>query len=242
MDMRDRMKLIPSRHHQDNQPSLEISMSVVASAMADASRMHMLCALMDGRAWTATELSVVADIAPSTASGHLNKLLETGLLVCVVQGRHRYYSLSGREVASLLENLMGVSVRPDAPLKTTTPNRLRRARTCYDHLAGEIAVAIYDFLQLEGWICEDGTGLTPRGTANFANAGIALAPRSRRKACCPCLDWSERRFHAGGEVGAALLRFLLQKHWLVQAPGYRELVVTDSGKLVLQRLFNISLS
>ncbi|MGG6196753.1 ArsR/SmtB family transcription factor [Pantoea allii] len=240
MDISDSMKLIPSRHQQDHPPSLETSMSAVATAMADASRMHILCALMDGRAWTATELSVVADIAPSTTSGHLHKLLDTGLIVCVVQGRHRYYSLADREVAGLLENLTGVSVKPGNAVKTTTPNRLRRARTCYDHLAGEIAVEIYDFLQSAGWITSDGTALTPCGTANFDKAGIVVAPRSRRKACCPCLDWSERRFHAGGEVGAALLRFLLQKHWLMQAPGYRELVVTDSGKAALQRLFSIS--
>lgn len=241
MERHDIMKHMHSRHHHDIQPSLEASMSAIASAMADTSRMHILCALIDGRAWTATELSVVADIAPSTTSGHLNKLLDTGLLICVVQGRHRYYSLANQAVAGLLETLMGVSVNPDAPLRTTTPNRLRRARTCYDHLAGEIAVAIYDFLQSEGWISPDGTALTPHGTANFAKAGIALTPRARRKVCCPCLDWSERRYHAGGETGAALLRFLLQKHWLVNAPGYRELIVTDSGKAALQRLFNISL-
>ncbi len=102
---------------------------------------HPLCP--DGwPGWTATELSVVADVAPSTTSGHLNKLTETGLLTCVVQGRHRYYRLASHEVAGLLENLMGISTRPGSVLKTTTPDRLRRARTCYDHLAGEIAVGI----------------------------------------------------------------------------------------------------
>jgi len=235
------MTRMAARCDDSTHSSLTFSMATVATALADTSRMHILCALMDGRAWTATELSVVADVAPSTTSGHLNKLTETGLLTCVVQGRHRYYRLASHEVAGLLENLMGISTRPGSVLKTTTPDRLRRARTCYDHLAGEIAVGIYDAMQSAGWLMSDGTALTMEGKAHFAATGIELTSPSRRKPCCPCLDWSERRFHLGGEAGAALLRFMIQKAWLQQTPGYRELSVTARGQTGLSRIFNLRL-
>lgn len=147
----------------EDDESLAEAMAAVASAMADASRLKILCALMDGRAWTATELSAVADISPSTASAHLSRLVNSGLLICLAQGRHRYYRLAGSDVAGLLENMMTMAGKRAVALATSTPVNLRLARTCYDHLAGEVAVSLYDFLQREAWITPDGTALTPAG-------------------------------------------------------------------------------
>ncbi len=218
---------------------LEQAMSNVAAAMSDPSRVAMLCALMDGRAWTATELSAVAEIAASTASGHLSRLLNHGLIVCLSQGRHRYYRLAGHDIAGLLENLMGVSMSPRRMPATGTPRHLRHARTCYDHLAGELAVRIYAFMLEKNWLAPTGEALTAEGRERFAALGVPLNPKPKRKACCPCLDWSERRYHLGGDAGAALLTLFLQRGWLERIPGYREVTVTAAGREALQRLFSI---
>lgn len=123
----------PQPHNApDDSEALENAIVGVAAAMADPSRVKMLSALMDGRAWTATELSAVTDVAPSTASAHLNRLITSGLIVCVAQGRHRYYRLTGSDIATLIENMMGVSWRRIAAPASTTPTSLRSARTCYD--------------------------------------------------------------------------------------------------------------
>jgi DNA-binding transcriptional ArsR family regulator len=143
--------------------TLELSVAAVAAAMADPSRVKMLCALMDGRAWTATELSVAAGVAASTASAHLSKLVDSQLVCFLSQGRHRYYRLAGKEVARLIEMMMGISWRQDKPLTTRTPVALRHARTCYDHLAGELAVSIYDALVEKDYLTADGASLTEEG-------------------------------------------------------------------------------
>nr|WP_233149154.1 winged helix-turn-helix domain-containing protein [Shimwellia pseudoproteus] len=214
-------------------------MASLTAAMADPSRIRILCALMDGRAWTATELSTVADIAPSTASAHLARLLSRGLIRCVSQGRHRYYRLAGQDVASLLETIMGLSVPHAAAPVSRTPARLRLARTCYDHLAGAVAVSIYQSMVDSGWLNADGSALTTRGRQQFAAQGIVIESSTRRKPCCACLDWSERRFHLGGAAGAALLCACEQKGWLTRETGYREVVITAAGQRGLQRLFGI---
>lgn len=236
------MRLLKPECDDNDDDSLEQAMSQVASAISDPSRVSILCALMDGRAWTATELSAVAGIAASTTSGHLTRLLSNGLVICLTQGRHRYYSLSGHHIARLLENLMGVSTHARRSPAPRTPVHLRYARTCYDHLAGELAVNLYDRMQQERWLDADGTALTPAGKRHFQDMGAVLDPRPRRRACCPCLDWSERRFHLGGDAGAALLALFLQKEWIRRTPGYREVSVTDSGKLAMARLFGLQLT
>lgn len=233
------MSLLHTDRHPATADLLEISMADVAAALAEPSRMAMLCALMDGRAWTATELSATADVAASTASGHLARLLNSGLVVCLSQGRHRYYRLAGLAVAGLLENLMGVSMGMRPAPASRTPERLRYARTCYDHLAGELAVAIYHFMQQERWLEADGAALTPVGISAFHALGAVLDPRPRRKPCCACLDWSERRFHLGGDAGHALMTLMLQKRWITRTPGYREVRLTADGKAAMQRLFRI---
>ncbi|MEM6052098.1 helix-turn-helix transcriptional regulator [Erwinia sp. P7711] len=236
------MNLVKTEYDSQPDDSLEKSMSLVASAISDPSRVSMLCALMDGRAWTATELSAVAGIAASTTSGHLTRLLGNGLIICLNQGRHRYYSLAGHHIAGLLENLMGVSMQSHTSPSPRTPACLRYARTCYDHLAGELAVKIYDFMRQEKWLEADGTALTPAGKSHFQNLGAVLNPRPRRKSCCPCLDWSERRFHLGGDAGSALMTLFLQKEWITRTQGYREVKVTDSGRITMCRLFSLNLT
>ncbi|EKM7810445.1 ArsR/SmtB family transcription factor [Klebsiella aerogenes] len=225
----------------DDDEALAVAMAAVASAMADPSRVKILCALMDGRAWTATELSGAADISPSTASAHLSRLVNSRLLICLAQGRHRYYRLAGGDVAGLLENMMTMAGKSAVPLATRTPGTLRMARTCYDHLAGEVAVAIYDFLQQQAWLTADGAALTAAGEANFARLGIACDSRSRRKACCACLDWSERRLHLGGAAGAALLQWGVKKGWFTLVPGYREVTISEPGKRAMRQHFGLAL-
>ncbi|MCL6329058.1 ArsR family transcriptional regulator [Pectobacterium carotovorum subsp. carotovorum] len=224
----------------DSGDALEHSMAALAAAMSDPSRIKMLCALMDGRAWTATELSVVADIAASTASAHLSRLVSEGLITCLSQGRHRYYRLAGTDIAGLIENLMGVSWRSTSSAKISTPSSLRVARTCYDHLAGEIAVHIYDFMVAEGWVTSDGVSVTPSGQEQFRELGIMPKSKTRRKTSCGCLDWSERRFHLGGEAGAAFFVHCEKKGWLTRIPGFREVTITASGKRAFKKLFELN--
>lgn len=233
------MKLLKTQCDSEPDDALETSMAMVASALSDPSRVSILCALMDGRAWTATELSAVAGIAASTTSGHLSRLLSNKLVICLTQGRHRYYSLAGHHIAGLLENLMGVSMHTFTAPPPSTPVYLRYARTCYDHLAGELAVDIYEFMLREKWLESDGKRLTSAGKIHFERLGIVLNTRPRRKPSCPCLDWSERRFHLGGDAGSALMTLFLQKEWITRTPGYRVVNVTESGKVALFRLFDL---
>lgn len=226
----------------DDGQALEHAMVAVAAAMADASRVKILCALMDGRAWTATELSVVAEVSASTTSAHLARLVSGNLLTCLSQGRHRYYRLSSREVAELLEKVMGISWQSASSAKITTPSSLRLARTCYDHLAGEIAVEIYNVMLTQAWLTPDGNDITAKGLEQFGLLGITLNPHSRRKKCSACLDWSERRYHLGGEAGAAFFAYCEQQQWVARSIGYREVGITSAGKRAMKKIFDITLS
>ena len=226
----------------DDSDALEHAIAGVAAAMADPSRVKMLSALMDGRAWTATELSAVTDVAPSTASAHLNRLMNSGLIVCVAQGRHHYYRLAGSDIAALIENMMGVSWRRIDVPKSSTPASLRIARTCYDHLAGEIAVQIYSAMAKQGWITPEGSTVTLYGQQQFAALRIDMSQPGRRKACCGCLDWSERRFHLGGYAGGALLTAFNAQGWLTRQPGYREVAFSEAGIRHLRQVFAITVA
>jgi hypothetical protein len=179
----------------------------------------MLDVLMDGRAWTGRELARAAHVTPSTASEHLQRLVNGDLLSVVQQGRFRYYRIASPEVAYALEALM-VLVPRDA---TATPKRaaidpiLRRGRTCYDHLAGELGVALTEALIRRGAIVfgSDGGTLTPEGVEFFERLEIAIEPgNARRPLCRACMDWSERRLHLAGRAGAALARHALEQGWV----------------------------
>ncbi|QGZ41266.1 DNA-binding transcriptional ArsR family regulator [Pseudoduganella flava] len=218
----------------------------IAAAIAEPARARMLCSLLDGHARTSTELAVVAEVSPSTASAHLAKLKDEGLLEQLAQGKHRYYSLAGQEVAAALEALLVVAGVPRVPFTPTTPTRLRNARTCYDHMAGTVAVALHDRLLTQGWLvaADDGYALTPAGTAGCAALGLDVAAlrQRRRRFACPCLDWSERRAHLGGALGAALLRLALDKGWVEQDLDSRALAVPPAGRRRLEAVFGIQLA
>jgi DNA-binding transcriptional ArsR family regulator len=212
--------------------------------IGDPSRTTMLVALMDGRAWTGRELAETAHVAPSTASEHLQRLVDGGLLRVVPQGRHRYYRIASSDVAHALETLMLLAPQPSQP--SVVPNRidreLRRARTCYDHLAGELGVALADALTRRGAVIlapESGV-LTRAGATFFAELGIRPdGEPSRRPLCRPCVDWTERRFHLGGRLGVALARHAFDRRWLRRNDRSRAVSVTDAGVVALRELFDI---
>lgn len=220
---------------------LESGLAAVAAAIADKTRASMLCALMDGRAWTATELSIMAGVAPSTASSHLAKLMEQSLIACVQQGRHRYYRLYSGQIASALEGLMGLVGRDNMAMRTKTPANLRYARTCYDHMAGEIAVELHDALFRLNWLESEEYCVTAHGKEQLLLLGVNTETgSSHRRYACGCLDWSERREHLGGQLGKALLHACEQKGWMRRDLVSRELHLSVSGKRKLAATFGVA--
>jgi DNA-binding transcriptional ArsR family regulator len=217
--------------------------SAVAALLGDPARARMLTALMDDRAHTASELAHEARVAPSTASGHLGKLAAAGLVVVDKQGRHRYFRLAGREVAKVLEGLMGLAART-APARVASGPRspaLREARVCYDDLAGSRGVRMLDSLRESGFIAKSGGALqvTAAGESFLRSFGVDFEAfgRSRRPLCLPCLDWSERRSHLGGALGAALLRRLYAQGWARRERRGRAVVFTPEGLRAFTRVF-----
>ena len=192
--------------------------SSVASLIGDPARANMMTALMDGRALTVSELAEAAGVTIQTASGHLAKLDAAGLLKAEKQGRHRYFRLSGSDVGEVLEGLMGLAQRTGAVRVRTGPkdNALRTARVCYDHLAGEKGVAMLDAMLARGLMEDaDDLRLTREGRAFAAGFGIDVAALEggRRPLCRSCLDWSERKSHLAGALGAAMLDEIVRRGW-----------------------------
>lgn len=213
----------------------------VAALLGDPARANILTALMDGRALTVSELAEAAGVTIQTASGHLAKLDAANLLTGEKQGRHRYFRLSGPDVAQVLEALMGLAQRTGATRVRTGPKdaALREARVCYDHLAGERGVALLDSARERGFIAgENDLILTEPGHAFFADFGIDFSgmAKSRRPLCRACLDWSERRSHLGGALGAAILSQLVEKGWARRETG-RVLAFTCDGGETFETLF-----
>lgn len=208
----------------------------IAALLGDRARADALTALMAGRALTATELAGAAGVTKQTMSAHLAKLLDAGLVAVDPQGRHRYYRLADRDVAHLLESLMGVAFRTGAVRLRSSPREpaLRKARVCYDHLAGELGVAAYDALLRRKVLrlAPGGLTLTKAGAGWFAAAGIdtAAAARQRRTFCRPCMDWGERRHHLGGALGAALLARIQELGWARRAGDSRVVAFTAVGE------------
>ncbi|CUS43558.1 MAG: winged helix-turn-helix domain-containing protein [Pseudomonadota bacterium] len=200
------------------------SIAAIAALIGDPARANMLTALMDGRALTVSELAQAAGVGLPTASGHLAKLDAAGLLVARRQGRHRYFQLSGADVGEALESLMSLAARTGAMRVRTGPNdaALREARICYDHLAGERAVALMQAFTRNGLIAgEDSPVVTPAGAGFLGGLGIDVARlgRARRPLCRACLDWSERRSHLGGVLGAAILDHVIAAGWARRGEG-----------------------
>jgi hypothetical protein len=202
---------------------------------------------VDGHARTSTELAIVAEVSPSTTSVHLNRLKTEHLVKVFVQGKHRYYSLEGPNVARALEGLSVLAGVSRSQFVPNTPSRLRAARTCYDHMAGTLGVALHDRFQALGWLSAGSEGsdtaydLTLDGTKAFESLGIDLeAIRTlRRRFACACLDWSERRPHVGGALGAALLRVALKRKWVLQDLDSRALAVTSLGRREMLTRFGL---
>jgi DNA-binding transcriptional ArsR family regulator len=226
----------------------------VAALTGDPARASMLHALLDGRALTARELADVAGVAPQTASGHLSRMTAIGLLRVEKQGRHRYHRLASAPVARMLESIMEVAAEltPNRTRFTIGPRdlALRRARTCYDHFAGQLGVALADALIAQGHLelTSDAGILTESGLAFFGRVGIDIEPllarrtkRSGRVLCRPCLDWSERRLHLAGAVGAAICAHSFDHGWTRRLDNSRAVRITPKGERVFREKFAVRL-
>jgi DNA-binding transcriptional ArsR family regulator len=219
----------------------------VGALVGDPARANMLVALLGGRALTATELAYAAGVSPQTTSGHLGKLFAARLLVQMKQGRHRYYRLAGPHVAQMLESIMNVALTgpPRFQPRTRLDEKLRHARTCYDHIAGVLGVGLAECMTAREFVVlgEEAGEVTPSGMEFFSQLGVDLsaAKAKRRVFCRPCLDWTERRSHIGGAVGAALAQRLIDLKWIERARDSRALSVTPIGRRGLTEHFALSL-
>ncbi|GGE38863.1 transcriptional regulator [Agaricicola taiwanensis] len=213
--------------------------------IGDVARANILSALMGGHALTAGELARCAGVTAQTTSGHLAKLAEAKLIAMERQGRHRYYRLASPEVAHAMQSLMAVAAAGPRRHRPIGPRdeALRTARTCYDHIAGRLALALTDFLCDRAFIVvSDGAAtITDEGLQFFAEFGVGLSTSksSARPLCRTCLDWSERRPHLAGRLGAALLDRLLELRWVVRLPDTRALEITSTGRRGLTSVFQL---
>jgi DNA-binding transcriptional ArsR family regulator len=218
----------------------------IASLLGDPARADVLTALLTDRALTATELASIAGVTKQTMSAHLSKLLDAALVQVDQQGRHRYFRLANEDVAALLESLMGVAFRTGAVRLLSSPREpaLRKARVCYDHLAGECGVAAYESLLRHRAfeMSREELRLSTIGAGWFRDFGIDTdaAARQRRTFCRPCMDWSERRHHLAGSLGAALLSRLQDLKWAAREKNSRVIRFTPRGQRAFRELFNIS--
>ena len=227
---------------------VDAAVSRIAAAIGEPARTRMLYCLLDGHARTSTELAMAADVSPSTASAHLNRLKAERLVRAIDQGKHRYYSLHGPHVAGALEGLSLLAGSACGKFVPRTPNRLRAARTCYDHIAGTLGVSLHDRFQALGWLSADGSGsdgaydLTLQGAKGLTGLGVDLvAIRAlRRRFAYACLDWSERRPHIGGAMGAALLGIASKRKWVTQDLDSRALSVTSLGRREMHARFGLA--
>ncbi len=227
------------------------ALAEIGALLGDPGRACMLDALMDGRSLTARELAGHAGIAPQTASAHLGKLLDAGLLLMEQRGRHRYHRLASADVAQLLETVAQFATRPgNGPARKairTGPRdaALRMARTCYDHFAGRLGVSIADALVAKAYIelDRDGGTVTDAGQIFLQSFGVTSEPRKQAKKlfCRPCLDWSERRPHLAGTLGIAIACRCFDLGWVKRVDGSRAVAITSAGVHGLQCTFEISL-
>ena len=221
----------------------DAAVAPIAAAIGEPARARMLFSLLDGRARTSTELAMLADVAPPTASAHLQRLRTQRLVKAVVQGRHRYYTLDRPDVAAALEALSVLAGGTSATFVPNTPQHLRDARTCYDHIAGSLGVQLYDRFRARGWIApprgaNGAIEVTPSGRDALERLGVdvASAAASRRRFAFACLDWSERRPHLGGALGAAVLQLARRRRWVLHDLDSRVLRVTAAGRRDIGRL------
>lgn len=220
--------------------------SQIAAAIGEPARARMLYCLVDGQARTSTELSVVAEVSPSTASVHLGRLATARLVKVLNQGKYRFYSLAGPDVANALESLSVLAAGSRDHSQPSAPNRIRAARTCYDHIAGILGIALHDRFWSLGWFANSETGadayaLTAKGVKGLVSLGIDIEStrKLRRRFACPCPDWTERRPHIGGALGAGLLGIAMKRKWVLQDLDSRALKVTKTGRREMLELFGL---
>ena len=227
--------------------NFETRLSGVASLLGDKSRSVMLWNLMDGKAYTATELSLCADISPQSASNHLAKLVNAGILTVTKQGRHRYYSFASTEAAHVMESIATIlPPGPDLTIKFgPEPSGITYARTCYDHIAGRVGVALTESLVEHRLIDPSGEDylVTDKGKDWFASLGLDVEEiRSQRRSFArQCLDWSERKPHLAGALGASLLQMMLKKNWARKMKMSRELFITAAGRSGLRNVLKLEI-
>ncbi|WP_242144148.1 MULTISPECIES: helix-turn-helix transcriptional regulator [unclassified Bacillus cereus group] len=222
-------------------------LSQIASLISTPSRAKMLIHLLDGRIYPASELAYEAKIKPQTASHHLSKMIEGGILHMEKHGRHRYYKIANAEVAQVLETLLSISL----PEKTSSfkqacqSEALKHARTCYDHLAGKLGVSVTNSLINQGYLIKDGLNfdVTDTGRHFFTHFDIDVdeVRQRRRLFARACLDWSERQHHLGGALGFSLTSYFLNNNWVQRTPSCRSLIITDTGKKNIEKIFKISI-
>ena len=214
--------------------SVSTSMSEVAALVGDRARAEMLSVLLSGRALTAKELAYAAKVTPQTTSEHLSKLVKAGIITFTTQGRFRYFRVASSTVSQMLESIMTVAASNSKRVPAFRDRTLARARMCYDHLAGEIGVAIADSLIRKGHLIlgPEGGELTETGEVFLADLGVDVAGsrRRRRVFCRPCMDWSERRFHIAGSIGATLAQFCFRMKWVRRIEDSRALLITEAGE------------
>ncbi len=223
------------------------SVSRFAGLLADTSRAAICIALLDGQAWTASELATCAGISRPTVTEHLNQLVDAGVLAEVRQGRHRYLRLASAEMAELIEHVANVAGRPAAArsLRTVRATEdLAWARTCYDHLAGALGVRLFDAMVASGLLCDaGGLTVTAAGRSWFATLAGPEALRSKsRPLVLACLDWTERRTHLAGALGATLYQQLVTRRWVLPRPGSRSVRLTPDGEIALGELMGVRLT
>ena len=221
---------------------IDLDFGKLASLIGEKSRAIMLWNLLDGRAYTATELAVSADISRQACSNHLQKLTEANLLQVVKSGRHKYYRFANDKVAQIIENLASLIPVESISFQKTKPEKIgiKYARSCYDHLAGTLACNLTDVMLMKKIIVySDKTFIiTEHGVDWFYKIGINVLKLNefKRKLAFPCLDWSERKHHIGGSLGAAILNLLIQKDWVIKSKYSREIIVTGIGELELDKI------
>jgi DNA-binding transcriptional ArsR family regulator len=222
-------------------PIFAPQLAEVAQLVADPGRARMLSLLMDGREKTASELAAIAGVTPQTASGHLAKLVQRALLTVEKRGPRRIYRLASPLVAQMLEAIMTVALT--GPQRFRPPSKMdeatRHASICYDHLTGQLAVAMTDALVAHRHLVldQDVGELTHSGIRLLREMGIDLRLRGRRVFCRLCLDWSEQRLHLAGRVGAAVADLALRRDWIRRRPGGRAVTITDSGLVAFRTVF-----
>jgi DNA-binding transcriptional ArsR family regulator len=220
----------------------------IAALAGDPARANILTALLDGRAMTATELAYAARVTPQTTSAHLAKLVEAGLIPATPSGRHRYFRLASSRVAQMLESIVAVAGdnRPRFRPLSRLAVQLRAARVCYDHLAGQLGVRIAEAMTQRGYLVleDDGGRVTEAGTRFLWDLGVDthIAGKGRRHLCRACLDWTERRPHIGGAIGAALAERWLALGWIKREKDSRAVTVTPAGERGFRDSLGMSLT